>query len=162
MRLAIVAVFFVAFVAHSQPQPGFEVASIKPASAEEIAAGTSGIYTGHGRAVGTNVTLMRCIIGSYHVGPGQVTGGPSWLDTERFHVEARAAEPVNDDSVLDVMLRSLLAERFHLVVHRETRQLNALVLTVSRQGPRLEKAEGGESSTDAGHGSLKLHHGCSC
>ena len=106
MRLITVAAFFVAFVAYSQSDPSFEVASIKPASAEEIAAGTSGIYTGHGHAVGTNVTLKRCIMGSYHIGPGQVTGGPSqWLDTDRFHIEAKAAEPVNDDSVLDAMLR---------------------------------------------------------
>lgn len=147
-----------ALLAAAQTEPRFEVASIKPASPDEIAAGTSGIKTGHGRATGTDVTLKRCIIGAYHIGPGQVIGGPAWLDTDRFHIEAEAAEPVDDDAVIDAMLRNLLADRFHLAVHRETRQLRALVLTVSKQGPKLEKGEGTGSATNAGHGSLELRN----
>jgi len=140
----------------AQTEPRFEVASIKPASDDEIAAGDSGFKTGHGRAVGTNVTIKRCIVGSYHIGPGQVIGGPNWLDSDRFHIEAKAAESVNDDDILDAMLRNLLAERFHLAVHRETRDLRALVLVVSKQGPKLEKADGGDTFTDARHGALTL------
>ncbi len=137
--------------------PHFEVAVIKPAGAAEIAAGVSGIKTGRGRAVATDVTLKRCIIGAYHVGPGQVLGGPSWLDADRFHIEAKAAGPVDDDAVLDAMFRNLLAERFHLEAHRETRTLSALALEQGKQ-PKLEKAEGGDASTDAGHGRLTLRN----
>ena len=151
---------FLAFtlLACAQTEPRFEVASVKPATQDEIAAGVSGIQTGYGRAVGTNVTLKRCIIGSYHIGPGQVIGGPNWLDSDRFHIEAKAAEPVNDDAIFDAMLRNLLEERFHLAVHRETRELRALVLVVSKQGPKLEKPKGGEAVTDAGHGFLALQN----
>ena len=154
MRLA--PLLAAALLACAQTEPRFEVSSIKPASDDEIAAGTSGIKTGHGRAVGTNVTLMRCIIGSYHIGPGQVIGGPNWLDSDRFHIEAKAAEPVNDDATLDAMLRNLLTERFHLAVHRETRDLRALVLVVAKHGSKVQKTEGGDAVTDAGHGALTL------
>lgn len=136
--------------------PSFEVATIKPSGPEEIAAGTSGFKTGHGRAVGTNVTLKRCIIGAYHIGPGQVIGGPAWIDSDRFHIEAKAATPTNDDSELDAMIRALLAERFHLALHKETKPMQALVLEVTKNGPKLEKAAGGDAVTDASHGGMIL------
>lgn len=152
------AAFFLASFAYAQtpPAPRFEVATIKAASAEEIQAGSSGCYTGHGRARCTDVTLKRCIVGAYHAGPGQVVGGPSWIDSDRFHIEAKAAEAVNDDAVLDAMMQALLQERFHLTVHRESKNLQALVLEVAKNGPKLEKAPGGEAVTNSSRGSLTL------
>jgi uncharacterized protein (TIGR03435 family) len=151
------AAAFLASVAYAQtPAKLFDVASVKPASPEEIQAGISGCKTGHGRETCTNVTLKRCIVGSFHAGPGQVVGGPSWLDSDRFHIEAKAAEPVEDDAVLDAMMQALLAERFHLTLHRETRNLQALVVEVAKNGPKLEKASGGDAVTDGSHGSLTL------
>jgi uncharacterized protein (TIGR03435 family) len=141
-------------VAVSPKVPRFEVATIKPASEDEIKAGISGIKTGHGRAIGTNVTLKRCIIGAYGIGPNQVVGGPGWLDSDRFHIEAKAETPTDDDSAISLMMRSLLEERFHLVVRRETRTMQALVLEIGKRGPNLEKSPGGESKTDNGRGSL--------
>ena len=91
--------------------------------------------TGHGRATCTDVTLKRCIVGLFHVGPGQVIGGPSWIDSDRFHIEAKAAEAVGDDADLDAMMKALLAERFHLTLHRETRNLQALVLEAGQKWP---------------------------
>lgn len=152
-----VSVFAIALAAYAQTGgPTFEVATVKPASAEEIAAGGSGIPTGHGRATGINVTLKRCIIGAYHIGPGQVVGGPAWIDIDRFHIEAKAESDVVDDSVMDAMLRNLLAERFHLVVHHETREMRALVLGVAKGGAKLEKGEGNDAVTTAGHGRINL------
>lgn len=136
----------------------FEVATVKPANSEEIQAGGSGIKTGHGRATGINVTLKRCIIGSFHVGPHQIIGGPSWLDSDRFHIEAKAEQPTNDGSALDVMLRNLLADRFHLVVHTEIRTMPALLLVVGKKGPKLEQGDSGQAATDAGHGRIKIRN----
>lgn len=138
--------------------PSFDVASIKPSSPQEIQAGISGIKTGHGRITATNVTLKRCIFGSYHIGPHQIIGGPPWLDSDRFHIEGKAAEPTDDDTVLDAMTRTLLADRFHLQAHRETRTMTALVLEVTKQGAKLDPSDGGGSSTDASHGSLKIRN----
>jgi Protein of unknown function (DUF3738). len=126
--------------------PQFEVASVKPSNAEP--GSSSGIYTGHGRLDAHNVTLKRCIMGAYGVGPHEVSGGPSWLDTDHFDILAKADKPINDDAVLMVMLQDLLAERFQLVVQRETRTIPALVLGVGKNGPKLEKAAAGESATN--------------
>jgi uncharacterized protein (TIGR03435 family) len=152
------ALAFIAVAAYAQTvaAPHFEVAAVKPASAEEIQTGSSGCKTGHGRAVCTNVTLKRCIVGSLHVGPGQVVGGPGWIDSDRFFIEAKAAQPVEDDAVLDAMMQALLQERFHLAFHREDRNLQALVLEVAKNGPKLEKASGTEAVTDGSHGRLAL------
>ena len=56
-------------------------------------------------------------------------------------------QPIDDDAALMLMLRDLLADRFKLALHRETRTMQALVLEAAKNGPRLEKAEGGNSVT---------------
>jgi uncharacterized protein (TIGR03435 family) len=131
---------------------------VKRASAEEIAAGTSGIPTRPGRVTGINVTLKRCIVGFYHIGPGQVLGGPNWIDIDRFHIEAKSSEPVTDDAILEAMFRNLLTDRFHLALHWATRTLPALVLEKGKREPLLEKAEGVNAVTDAGHGRITLRN----
>jgi len=131
-------------------QPQFEVASIKPSSASPD---SSGFSTGHGRLVGTNVTLKRSIIGAYSVGPNQVVGGPDWIDSDRFDINAKAGDDAGDRR-LSLMLQSLLAERFHLVLHRETRPLSAYVLEVAKGGPKLENSAGEGSTTNSGRGTL--------
>ena len=123
----------------------FEVASIKPTNADP---GSSGIKTGRGRLDANNVTLKRCIMGAYGVGPHQIAGGPDWLDSDRFEITAKADQPVNEDAVLMAMLQSLLAERFKLAFHRETRAMATFVLEVGKSGPKMEKAEAGESGTN--------------
>jgi len=99
---------------------------------------TIGIKTGHGRLNAENVTLKGCIMSAYGVGPHQVSGGPDWLGSDRFEISAKADKPTNDDAVLMTMLQDLLAERFKLVFHRETRTLRAFVLEVAKSGPKLE------------------------
>jgi uncharacterized protein (TIGR03435 family) len=129
------------------PPPRFEVASIKPSNA--ATGSSSGIKTGHGQLDGRNVTLKRCLMGAYGVGPSQIYGGPAWLDSDRFEIAAKTDQPADDDAILMRMLQSLLAERFQLALHRETRPLPAFVLEVSRNGPKLEKSPGGESATNS-------------
>src|SRR5205814_4954299 len=86
--------------------PQFEATSVRPSNADPNS--SSGIGTGHGRLDASNVTLKRCIMGAYGVGPLQVSGGPDWLDSDRFEISAKADQPINDDAVLMVMLQSLL------------------------------------------------------
>jgi uncharacterized protein (TIGR03435 family) len=127
--------------------PKFEVASVKPSIASSTSA--SGIRTGHGRLDAHGVSVKRCIMGAYAVGPHQIFGGPDWLDSDRFEISAKADQPVDDDAALMLMLRDLLAERFKLVVHQETKTVPAYVLEVARNGPKLEKAPGGEGVTNS-------------
>ena len=70
--------------------------------------------------------------------------GPSWLNDVWFDIWAKAATPAKD-AELRLMLQNLLAQRFQLAVHRETREMPTLVLTVGKNGHKLEPA--GEQGT---------------
>jgi len=124
----------------------FDVTSVKPSAPG--GRWSSGIDTMPGRIQGDRVTLKRCIMQAYDVGPHQVLGGPEWMATDRWRIEARASSPVEDDAVLMKMLRALLADRFQLALHRETRRLPAYVLEVGRNGPKMERADGVDEDAD--------------
>jgi uncharacterized protein (TIGR03435 family) len=130
----------------------FEVASVRPTSADQ-SNNSSGGHSGRGRLTMSNVTLKRCIMGAFGVGPNQILGGPPWLDSDHYEIVAKAEQPVGD-GILMAMLQTLLAERFKLAIHRETKTIQALVLEVAKNGPKVEKAEGGESTTNSGRGLL--------
>jgi uncharacterized protein (TIGR03435 family) len=146
MRTVAGLLFAVAIV-NAQTPPQLEVASIKPSIADRNS--TSGIYTGEGGIDAHNVTLKRSIIGAYRIGPNEIVGGPDWLDEDRFDILAKAEQSTNGDAVLMDMLQTLLADRFKLKLHRETRTMTAYVLEVGKNGPKLEKAENGEASTNS-------------
>ena len=131
-------------------RPEFEVATVKPSGDESGA--SSGITTKPGGMDAHNVTVKRCIMGAYAVGPHQVVGGPDWVSSDRYEIVAKAEQSDNDDSALMAMLQTLLADRFKLVLHRETRNISAYVLEVDKKGPKLEKADPGESVTDTRSG----------
>ena len=124
--------------------PRFEVASIKPSNEPP---GHSSAHSHHGRVTGENITLKECIMRAYSVGPRQVADGPAWLDVDRFEIDAKAEQPTEDDGLMNAMLGTLLADRFKLVFHRETRPIEAFLLEVTKNGPKLEKASGGDSTT---------------
>src|SRR5882724_10377375 len=132
LRVIASVAICVSATAHGQSvaTPQFEVASVRSRIAEPNS--SSGMTTGHGRLDAKNVTLKRCILGAYGVGPNQITGGPDWLDSARFDILAKADQNVNDDAALMVMLQGLLAERFKLVIRRETRVVPAFVLEVAK------------------------------
>jgi uncharacterized protein (TIGR03435 family) len=131
--------------------PRFEVASIRPGRADLP---RSGVTTGKGRLLVENETLKRCIMGAFSVGPNQIVGGPSWIETDTFVINARAEEPVDDDAAIMAMLRTLMQERFKLDAHRESRVLPAYVLEVAKKGPKLDKAVGTESITNWSRGRI--------
>jgi uncharacterized protein (TIGR03435 family) len=122
-------------------RPQFEVVSIKVNHSGSRAMSCCG---GPGRLAGTNVTLGRLIRVAYNVQDFQVIGGPAWMESDRFDIEAKAA----DDSpgkqqtaiVQGPMLQSLLEDRFKLVVHHETRELPVYDLTVAKSGAKLKTA----------------------
>jgi uncharacterized protein (TIGR03435 family) len=130
--------------------PQFEVASIKPVLAGQ-GNGASRGKSGNGRLTMGSVTLKRCIMGAYGVGPNQILGGPAWLDADHYEIIAEAGQSVGD-AVLMTMLQSLLAERFKLAIHRETKKMQAFVLEIAKNGSKLERTENGESTTENGRG----------
>jgi uncharacterized protein (TIGR03435 family) len=143
----------VAAVAPAFPQQ-FEVASIKPAQVGRRRSG-AGSTSGHGRLTMNNVTLKRAIMAAWDVGPHQIAGGPEWLDADAFEISARAETPVEDESTLNAMLRNLLAARFKLETHRETRVVPAFVLEVAKGGPKMEVSTDPATSASSGRGSIE-------
>lgn len=156
---AVYGAAFLRLTAYSQstptpPQstaPEFDVSTVKPADPTN-AGTTEGIATHAGVGDGRKVTIQRCIIGAYLVGPHQVVGGPDWVYIDRFDIMGKADQPINDDGILNQMLQRLLADRFKLILHRGSRVLPAYVLEVDKNGPKLEKAEGGDSYTNTSTG----------
>ena len=123
----------------TSPQPQFEVASIKENKSND---GIVAIQTQKGRHTARGFTLAALIRNAYRVQEFQIIGGPDWINTERFDVEA--VFPDADRARVDLMLRALLAERFKLAVHNEKRERPIYALTFARAdkrfGPQLEKS----------------------
>jgi len=85
---------------------------------------------------GTILTLKQMIEYAYHVTDEQIIGGRAWTTKELFDVTANAGRPM-PMADLEAMLQTMLAERFHLKVHRESRMLPAYVLTLDKSGSKL-------------------------
>jgi len=136
----------------------FEVDTVKLSPPQPMGRTSISLSSGHGRVTLTNVTLKRAVMSAYVVGPSQVFGGPSWFDSINYDIAAKAAVPTEDEALLMRMLQSLLADRFKLVVHHETRTIQAYSLEVLKQGPKLEKTAEGEDSVSISNSSMDAKH----
>jgi uncharacterized protein (TIGR03435 family) len=112
--------------------PAFDAISIKPNRSGEQG-GSSRAQPG--RYVGVNVTLMRLVRLAYRP-VEEFDGGPDWKDRDRFDIEAVAGGNPGQPQML-AMLRTLLAERFKLEAHTETRPLPVYELSLARPDGRL-------------------------
>jgi uncharacterized protein (TIGR03435 family) len=110
------------------PLPSFEVASVKkiPSSNTSLRLGMQG-----GRATIT-LPLRTLLLQVWNAKDFQIVGGPSWITTDRFAINAKAETDVPRDQVM-LMLRALIIERFKFKFHIESRQMNTYVLM--RPGP---------------------------
>jgi uncharacterized protein (TIGR03435 family) len=124
----------------------FDAVSIRPTNlppgGREGIRGGSLRYT-QGRVVGRNVSAWRMILEAYHVPQYQLSGGPGWLESDRFSIEAKTESPA-DENQLRLMLRTLLGQRFKLVVRREVREMSTYAMVVGKGGPRLLEIKEGE------------------
>ena len=78
-----------------------------------------------------------------------ITGGPDWLDSVGFEIEAKAETPATE-SQLHSMFQNLLAERFDLKLHRQKKELPVLALLVAKGGPKLNAAPNRNCYVEAG------------
>ncbi len=99
---------------------------------------TAGV--GNGGASEHSVTLKMMIGLAYRLQEFEILGGPSWVDSDRFDIEARAADPNADPDQLRLMLQSLLADRFQLKVHGETKTNSVYFLVVAKNGPKMKRS----------------------
>jgi len=126
----------------------FEVASIKPNPTGD---GTTKLNTlPGGRLVANNVSLKLLIQFAWGVKDDEIAGGPSWLTTEKYDISAKADTPEElKEEELRPLLQSLLADRFQLKVHPETRELTVYSLVVAKNGPKLT-AHSGDARASVG------------
>jgi uncharacterized protein (TIGR03435 family) len=135
--------------AQSDTRPEFEVASIKPASPD---ARNVFIVPGPGGGVSlNNFTLKEMIVFAWRVQPFQISGGPPWLDSAHYDVVAKPETKPKQDEI-PLMLQALLADRFQLVIHHDTKELPLFALTLARKdgklGPKLIPHEGACAALD--------------
>ena len=124
-------------------KPTFEVATIKPSVPDSPGRGIN-VGRGGGNAFTTlNQSLADIIIFAYAIHPKQLTGAPSWTESERWDILAKPdTEGVPNATQLRSMVKELLKERFGLEFHREKKELAAYVMTVDKAGLKITKVEG--------------------
>lgn len=129
--------------------PKFEVVSVKPCRDVDLPPGGRG-GGGANFSPGTlriDCTTVKSLINQAyvlfangHVNPvrgASVEGGPGWINSERYQVDAKDEGPQSQGMMNGPMLQALLQDRFKLRIHRETREVPAYALTVAKGGPKL-------------------------
>jgi uncharacterized protein (TIGR03435 family) len=125
--------------AHQPARLEFEVASVKPSPPG--AGGTRvSVLPGGQTIVARNAPVKIIFMFVYELPPRQISEGPDWLDTENYDIDAKAALP-SSRADLRVMFQNLLADRFKLQFHRETKELPVYVLTVDKSGSKMKLNE---------------------
>ena len=142
-RVAVCAVFACALLAQApdkiSPDLRFEVASFKISKTNAPGGGIRPAPGGQRyQAVNCPVKLMIQVI--HRVKANQIIGGPDWLDTERYDMEAKAEKSSTGDE-LHVMLTNLLVDRMKFKFHIEQREMARYGLTVDKDGPKLTAHE---------------------
>jgi uncharacterized protein (TIGR03435 family) len=155
MRSALLAigVFFLCFAASfgqtAEPKLNFEVATIRPyIQPQPGPGGRGGIFIGGGGGPGTSdpgritrsgVTLRDLMMNAYDVKRYQVSG-PSWTESDRYDIVAKVPAGATKEQV-KVMWQNLLADRFGVVFHRESKEFQVQELTVGKGGSKLKPTE---------------------
>jgi uncharacterized protein (TIGR03435 family) len=112
----------------------FEVASIRKSKPGTAALGVQPAPGGR-RYVGTALPLRSYLYVAWQVRTEQISGGPGWLDSEPYDLNAEAEQPSSIEQ-LHIMLQNALTERFNLQFHHEFKEMAAYVLTVDDDGPK--------------------------
>jgi len=134
--------------------PQFEVASVKPSPpplpgrfVQTVVRGGPG-SSDPGRATFENVDLFSLIAMAYDIQRYQLSG-PEWLSAARFDIAAKIPQGATRDQYR-LMLQNLLAERFKLAVHHETKEIRVYELVVAKNGPKLKESTVDPAAADNG------------
>jgi uncharacterized protein (TIGR03435 family) len=136
---------------HLMEAPAFEVASItpcKPGTPEpmEEHMNTVQFLSPGGRFTARAMDVKFLIGWAFGILPAQISGGPSWIDSDRYDIAAKAETSATDDQMKQ-MTQTLLADRFHLKFHRETREAPVIVISLGHSAPKLYPPKEGETQS---------------
>jgi len=130
-----------------QTAPAFDVASIKASDSADSNGGS--VFQPNGRYMSHNQTLRDTILEAYRIRSFQLVGGPSWINSDRFEIAAKAENPADFQPVPQpngvfappaapfLRVQTLLKDRFQLGVHHEQREGAVYALTLARSDKRL-------------------------
>jgi uncharacterized protein (TIGR03435 family) len=142
MRLTIQAIYGAAIfagIAGAQPaKPAFEIADVHASAPFKNATMQGGVLR-NGRYEIRRATMLDLIRSAYGVSPDTVVGGPAWLAWDRFDVIAKAPPSAPAETVR-LMLQGLLADRFKLIVHKDTQPIEGFVLSQGKGKPKMKTA----------------------
>jgi len=130
--------------------PSFEAASIKPSSPDsqlkiDFAPG--------GRLIVSHATLRFLIKIAYDTSDDQLSGGPGWINSTRFDIEAKPSTPTSGNLQIRLRLQRLLAERFQLRMRKEQKPMPIFALVTAKNGPKMkEDSTMGDSGLKTGSG----------
>jgi bla regulator protein blaR1 len=132
--------------------PVYEVASIKPNKSDNNMVRM--MFRPDGFSA-TGATLQMLVKAAYGVEDNQISGAPNWLQSEKYDIEAKMDSAVGDElrklnpdqskAAREHMLQALLADRFKLTTHRETKELSVYALAIAKNGPKLQEAKPGDT-----------------
>ncbi len=123
------------------PPPSFEAATVRVAPKPPRRGGLVALDADPAMLRYSNITLRNLIAMAYNFDSRLILGGPAWLDSEFYELAAKLPPQTPKDRV-PLMLRTLLAERFNLTVHREAREQSVYFyfLVAGKNGPKLKAA----------------------
>jgi uncharacterized protein (TIGR03435 family) len=145
--LAVFCVMSLPLGAQTAPAtaPAFEVASIKANHSADrrmmmdMAPG--------GRLNATNLSVRQLIVTAYRIKDSQLSGGPAWIDSEHYDISAKAEGPATPEQ-LQLMMQTLLADRFKLSLRHETKEMPVYALVVAKDGPKLHENKEAEKARE--------------
>ena len=134
------------------PAPSFEVASIKPNRSGSMMVRIMGRP---GALNASGITIRQLIANAYGVKDFQISGGPSWISSDRYDIDAKADDaeietlrklpPEQATQQMSLMLQGLLAERCKLQVTHTSKDLSVYALVVAKTGLKLQEAKPGDT-----------------
>jgi len=133
---AIVLLSVATFPQSNEVRAAFDMADVHVSPHRTIPAMSGGVLRG-GRYALQNATMVDLIKTAYGVDDDSVIGGPSWLESDRFDVIAKAPTSTTPETVA-IMLQTLLANRFNLTVKKDSKSLPAYVLMVGKGSLKLK------------------------
>lgn len=128
-------------LAQEAAKPEFEVASIKPDHSADMRAGIA--MEPGGRFVATNIPVKMLITMAYQLKENQISGLPGWADSDRFDI---AAKPEKGAGIkpedIRLMIQGLLADRFQMTFHKDTKEMPIYALVVGKNGAKMAASKG--------------------
>jgi uncharacterized protein (TIGR03435 family) len=134
-------------------RPEFDAASIKPSASNRLL----GTMARDGKLTATGISLKALIALAYDVREAEIFGGPAWIGSDRFDINAKAASPVST-AELKLMTRMLLEDRFHLRMHREMKEMPVFSLVVEKDGSKLKPSD----DVNCADPNIRHRHSCHC